>query len=168
MKTNIVVISLLDRFNKEIAIKLSENYDMYLADVADILEYNLVNEGEIEKICGADYLNSLKDKIIKEVSTYENTLITMPHNIFLEKSNAEYFKQYCTIVFLKFPEKVLKKIEKKTKKDKTRKEMKMLALTYKEHTKMCEDISDVTIDLQKNDIDVAYKKVEKLIDKYYL
>lgn len=168
MKTNIVLVSLLDRLNKKIATKLSNDYDLYFADVADILSYNLVNEGEIEELCGADYLNSLKQKTIKEISTYENTLITLPYGMFISNDTAEYFKKYCTIVFLKFPETVLDKIKKTTKKEQTKKDMDILSLTYEEHTKLCEDVSDITIELNKSDFDFCYKKVEKVLDEYYL
>ena len=168
MKTNIVLVSLLDRLNKKVATKLSNDYDLYFADVADILSYNLVNECEIEELCGADYLKSLKQKTIQEISTYENTLITIPYTMFIANNTAEYFKQYCTIVFLKFPQSVLDKIKKTTKKEQTKKDMEMLSLTYDEHTKLCEDVSDVTIDLNKSDFDFCYKKVEKVLDEYYL
>lgn len=168
MKTNIVLVSLLDRLNKKIATKLSKEYDLYFADVADILSYNLVNEGEIEELCGAEYLKSLKQKTIKEISTYENTLITLPYSMFISDNTAEYFKQYCTIVFLKFPESVLNKIKKTTKKEQTKIDMEVLELTYEEHTRLCEEVCDVTIDLNKSDFDFCYKKVQKVLDEYYL
>lgn len=169
MKTNIVLVSLLERLNKKIATKLSDSLDMYLADVEDIIEYYLLHkESEIEEVCGADYLNKLKDKIVKEVSTYENTLITIPYSMFISKNYAEYFKKYCTVVFLQFPKNVLEDIKKKTKKEQTKKDMDVLFLTYDEHTAMCNDVADIVVSLNKSDFDFCYKKVEKVIDEYYL
>ena len=168
MKTNIVLVSLLERLNKKIADKLSKTYDFYLADMSDILEYRLINASEIEELCGVEYLNSLKTKTIQEVSTYENTLITMPYSLFIAENNAEYFKKYGTIVFLKFPVSVLERIKKTTKKEQTKNEMEILIRTYNEHTTLCEEVSDITIDLNKNDFDFCYKKVQKVLDEYYL
>ena len=168
MKTNIVLVSLLERLNKKIATKISEEFELYFADIADILQYNLVNEGEIESLCGIDYLNNLKNKTIQEVASYENTLITIPYSLFISEKNAEYLNKYGTIVFLKFPVSVLEKIKKTTKKETTKNEMEILIRTYNEHTALCEDVSDVVIDLAKSDFGFCYKKVKKVLDEYYL
>ena len=61
-------------------------------------------------------------------------------------------------MFLKFPVSVLEKIKKTTKKETTKNEMEILIRTYNEHTALCEDVSDVVIDLTKSDFDFAIKK----------
>ena len=66
MKTNLVVVSLIDSMTKQVASKLANDFDLYFADINDILEYNLFNAGDIEKNCGLEYLNKLKQKTIKE------------------------------------------------------------------------------------------------------
>lgn len=167
MKTNIVLISLNDNLNKEISKKISTDFDLYLADISDLLEYNFYNEKEITEACGIDYLNSLKYKTIKNVATYENTLITIPFSLFLDSNNAELFKKYGTIVYLKFPKDIIEnQIQYLKEEDKL--QAKILLDAFEEHNKLCEEYCDVTIELNKTDIDFCSKKISKVLDKYYL
>lgn len=169
MKTNLVLVSLFDKATKEIATKLAREYDLYFADVGDILEYNLYNADEIEKNCGIDYLNKLKKNAIKEIGSYENTLISVPYGLFVSENNAKYFEKYATIVFLDFKKSALEKyIEKATLTQKNLNELKVMLIAFDETRKICKELSHVKIDLAKVEFEVNYKKIKKTLDKYYL
>ena len=84
MKTNIVLVGSLYNKTKEIAEKLSEKFDLYYANVEDIIEYRLFNAKEIKKKCGVAYLKKLKNDILKEIGNFENTLISIDKSMFLE------------------------------------------------------------------------------------
>ncbi len=168
MKTNIVLVSLLDDLNKEVSIKIAKDFDLYLADMSEILEYNLMNAEEIKTVCGEDYLNSLKNKAIKDVATYENTLISISYGLFVDKDNIEVLKKYGTIVYLKFTKEAIKDHYKSltNKEDLLDAELKLDM--YKERNAMCEQYSDLVIELSKDDYDFCCKKIKKVLDKYYL
>jgi len=162
MKTNIVFISLVEDFSKKLAEKISKDYDLYFADMNDILEYNLMNEKEIGNICGIDYLNSLKNKIVKSIASYENTMITLPYYLFINENNSKILKQYGTVVFLKFNKVDCENI---TNSDN---ESKVNNITFDEYSSLCESESDVCIHLDNLDFNDCYKKVKKTIDEYFL
>jgi len=168
LKTNIVLVSLNNQLSKKIGEKLSKDYDLYFADIKDILQYNLQNEAEIESICGVEYLNNLKEKTIKDVSTYENTLITLPYELFIWNNNYEYLKKYSTIVYLKQPKSLLVKEKNKIEDNLEKSQQEVLLTAFEGHNQLCEENSDVTIDIVKDDFVTNYKKIKKVLDNYYL
>lgn len=169
MKTNLLLVSLFDKGTKEIASKLAKEYDLYYADVNDLLEYNLYNAKEIEKNCGLEYLNKLKRNALKEIGTYENTLISVPYGIFASENNSKYFDKYATIVFLDFKKSAIEKyIEKATLTQKNLNELKVMLIAFDEMQKLCCELSHIQIDLANVNFESNYKKIKKHLDKYYL
>lgn len=168
MKTNIVLIGFLDNLTKQISEKLALDFGLYYANAEDIIEYNLMNEKEIEKLCGVDYLNKLKQKTLKDISNYENTLITMPFSMFSQNNNYDMFKKNCTIVFLNFPKECFEQSVKDANDEKVKKAGEVFLIAYEERTQFCKDNSDVTINLQKPEFELSYKHVKKYLDDYYL
>lgn len=168
MKTNIVLIGFLKDPTKQIAKRLALDFDLYFADVEGMLEYNLTNENEIENLCGIDYLNGLKKKVLKDISSYENTLIAMPYSIFIANNNYEMFKENCTIVFLNYSQNLLQENFKYIKDDFIRKTQEAFLIAYEERTQFCKENSNLTIDIVKPELDTAYKRVKKFLDDYYL
>ena len=77
MKTNITIISLLSDFSKDVSKALADKLEMYYVDVQGLMEFNLINDDEVVKLCGADYLETLQAKAIKEVSGYDNAVISV-------------------------------------------------------------------------------------------
>ncbi len=168
MKTNIVLIGFFKEFTKQIGKKLALDFGLYYADVEEMIEYNLMNEKEIEELCGVDYLNNLKNKIIKDLSCYENTLITIPYNMFITNKNYDMFKSYCTIVFLNFSRDFIKEEINKSQDKTIKNDGNVFLLAYEERTKFCIDNSDISINITQSDLDNSYKKIKKCLDKYYL
>ncbi len=168
MKTDIVLIGFFKDLTKQIAEKLALDFGLYFADVEGMIEYSLINEKEIEKLCGIDYLNGLKQKVLKDIANYENTLITIPYSIFSANHNYEMFKRNCTIVFLNFSKACLEERIKQTQDEKAKKAWEVFLLAYDERTKFCIENSDITINMTKPELDIAYKLVKKSLDKYYL
>ncbi|MBQ3048159.1 MAG: hypothetical protein IJD48_04005, partial [Clostridia bacterium] len=134
-----------------------------------IIEYNLFNADEIEDKCGIEYLNKLKKKTIKEIGTYENTLISVPYGLFVADKNYKYFEKYGTIVLLNYTKQAIEKyIETSTLTQKNLNEIKVMLLAFDETQKICAEASNTKIDLNKIDVLSNYKKIKKFLDKYYL
>ncbi len=168
MKTNIVLIGFLNNVTKKISEKLALDFGLYFADAEGMLEYNLTNEEEIEKLCGVEYLNGLKQKILKDISSYENTVISIPYSIFSANNNYEMFKKNCTIVFLNFSEEILKYKIQLTQDENLKKAEEAFLIAYNERTQFCKDNCNLSIDISKYEIENVYKKVKKYLDEYYL
>lgn len=168
MKTNLVVVSLIDSMTKQVASKLANDFDLYFADINDILEYNLFNAGDIEKNCGLEYLNKLKQKTIKEIGSYENTLISISNNLFIADDNAQNLKKYGTVVFLNYSKQIIHNYINALSSQEEKNTFNVMMLAYNEIIKLCHENCDIEISLTKQDFDTNYKKIKKVIDKYYI
>ena len=168
MKTNIVLVGSIYQKTKEIAEKLSEKYDLYYANVEDILSYRLYNAEEIKKKCGANYLKKLKTDIIKEVGTFENTLICVKNSMFLDQDNFNLLKGYGTVVFLNFSKIILERIADSCADEGDKKSIKVELLTFNEKNELCKQNSDIVVDLNKDNFSNNFKIVDKTLEKYYL
>lgn len=166
MKTNLVLVSLLNDKTKEISEKIALDFELYYADIEEILNYNFFNANDIKENCGIEYLNKLKTKTIREISTYENTLICIPFSMFIEDDNAKFFNRYGTTVFLDYDEGIIKSYLKSNSQDEN--EVKVALLALSDRRKLCKESCNIRIKLGKNDFVKNYKKIKKVIDNYYL
>ncbi|MGN0798332.1 MAG: shikimate kinase [Christensenellales bacterium] len=167
MKTNIVLVGLYDKMSKAVAKKLANELDMYLADLVEILKYNLMNEEEIEKICGIQYLNKQKSKIIGDISSYENSIIHLPYSIFAEGKTPDKFKKYGTTIFLKISPTTFQRLLDKDK-GLTDDEKKIALLAYEDRTANAEKLCDMSVDIDSVDYTTAYKRVKRDLDNFLL
>ena len=164
MKTNLVLVGLLNDKTRKLAEKLALDLELYFADLDKLVEYNLFNIQEIQENCGVEYFNKLKQELIKDVSTYENTLIYMPFDMFIEGKNSEYFNKYGTTVYLDFDKKVIKQYFNGEQKN----EAEIFFLNYEERKNFLEQEANITIKLQKDDFEKNLKNIKKIIEDYYL
>ena len=167
LKTNIVLVGLYDKMIKSVAKRLADDFDMYLADLVEIVKYNLINEEEIEKICGVQYLNKQKIKIVGEIAGYENTIVHLPYSIFAENENADKFKKNGTTIFINLTLSAFKKL---LDKDKTMSsdEKKLALLVFDDRVSFAKKMCDLSVDIDSPDYITAYKKVKKAMDNFLL
>lgn len=168
MKTNIVLVGSLYEKTKQIAEKVCEKFDLYYANIEDIIAYSLFNAEDIKKECGEEYLKKLKKQVLRKVSSFENTLICVSNSVFLDENNFDFFKAYGTIAFLDFSKKILDNmIDSSTSKD-VKNALKVDALTYDEKRELCKNNCDVVINLKKDNFELNCKTVEKVLEEYFL
>ena len=168
MKTNIVLVGSIYEKTEKIAEKLSKKFDLYYANVEDILAYSLFNADDIKKKCGVKYLKKLKKQIIERVGSFENSLICIRDSVFLDENNFDLLKTFGTVVFLDFSKKILDKMINSSTSEEIIKALKVVELTYYEKTELCKKNSDVVVDLKKDNFDINCKAVEKILEEYYL
>lgn len=104
---NILLISLDDKFAKNVAIKLADSLDMFVADCREIIEYDLVDSKAVLKTCGLEYFKKRERKAVQKFKDYENTVLTI--NIDLFKEYAECFDK-SIVVYLARKRKSVTKI----------------------------------------------------------
>lgn len=97
---NFVIISLDDKFSKNVATILADNLDMYVVNTKDMIAYELINPKEIKRKCGYEYLKSRERGVVKNISNFENTVISTSFDIF--KEYYEFFDK-SIIIYLKLP-----------------------------------------------------------------
>ena len=167
MKTNITLICFESEFTKEIAHAMSNELELYYVDIADLLQFNFINLQDVLAKCGIDYLKKLENEAIKNVSTFENTIITSPINILLENQNIINLKNSSIIIYLKLSQKTLTTMSKKLDDNKS-KALQVDLLAYDSRDKYFMANSDIVVNILSNNVNSAVKKVIKAINKYYI
>lgn len=101
MKTNIILVGFNESVVKETAKRLAKFFELFFADTEALIEYYLTNsEKNIENLCGMEYLKGLKERIMFEISNYENSLIYIPLSIYASDTNWEKLSQNGYVVFI--------------------------------------------------------------------
>lgn len=167
MKTNITIISLLSDFSKDISKALADKLEMYYVDVQGLMEFNLINDEEVIKLCGADYLDTLQSKAIKEVSGYDNAVIAVDFKFVANKKNIQNLKVRSSIVYLEIADKIYPKLFENYKKPENENDDIVELAVFNEHNEYAKEIADVVIPVNKVGDKGIVKKIIKTIEKYY-
>lgn len=167
MKTNITIISLLSDFSKDIGKLLSDKLEMYYVDIQELMEFNLVNDEEVIKLCGVEYLNKLQAKTVADVSGYDNAVITIDYKFLVHKKNIENLKVRSSIIYLATNQKTFLKLFDKYKTEENEKDDVVELAVFDEHDEYLRKISDIVIDIDKATDKGVVKKIIKTIEKYY-
>ena len=81
MKTNIALICLLENYSKSVAKQLAEKLEMFYVNVDEMIEFELGDENHILETlgdtAGHKYIEECENKVVKNVTTFENTVICM-------------------------------------------------------------------------------------------
>lgn len=101
MKNSILIVGFLKQFNREICVKLSDDLNMFYADVSDLIAYELSNGDEMITICGQEYYDKQEIKTIKHISNFDNTIININFDNFYNHDNYKNFKNNCVIIYCK-------------------------------------------------------------------
>ena len=168
MKTNIIIVGSIYNKTKEISEFLANKFDLYYANVEDIISYRLFNADDIKKKCGEGYFKKLKKDIISEIGNFENTLICIKNSLFLDKDNTEKLIKYGTVVFLDFSKNIFESIIKSSKNEEDKKALQVEEITFEEKEELCKKYSDVSIELNKDNFESNCKQVKKILEKYFL
>lgn len=142
----IVIVSLCDRFSKDLGKTLSQNLDMIFCDTKELIEYELIDKKAIEKLCTKEYLEKSEKSVISHIASFENVVVAinfdyLTHNINILKDNS-------LIIFVDLPKKFVK--EKGNVVD---------FIAFDERTTTLKNIATLTVSVRNTDIDFVCKKV---------
>lgn len=104
MKSNILIVGLIDEFNKNIAYEVSNRLGVYFLDIKDLIEYEITDRQNMIDLCGIEYLEKQEYKIINSVTGFENTIITISNEIFTKWDAYNIFNDSCIILYLRLSE----------------------------------------------------------------
>ena len=63
MKSNILIVGFLKELNDGVCLRLSKELNMYYANVAEMVSYELINADEMITVCGLDYYQDQEERI---------------------------------------------------------------------------------------------------------
>lgn len=107
---NILIVSLNDRFSKNIATNLASNLNMFFSDCYELVVYDLINPKEVLEKCGLEYLKRREKNVLENCAEYTNTVFSI---------NFDYIKEHLSIfdksliIYLDLPENKVTKVANK-------------------------------------------------------
>ena len=144
MKNNICVLSIDKRFSRIIGKHLSDNLDMFFADVNALIQFDIISIEEVESACGINYLKKLEESKVKHVLSYENTLITLNSDMLNNPKIYEYIKNNSIVIFLDMDKKSFVAKLNNQQLDKNDKQLQIDM--FEDRTKIVEEMSDIVVD----------------------
>ena len=146
MKTNLTLICLLPNYSKNVSKMLGEKLDMFFGDVDEMLAFEL---GDIDHILsvlgdkdGKKYLKNIETKVIKNISSFENTIISINPTTLLNAKNLAKFKKTSYIIYLQISPKFLETRAKLSGDDI---DFKLLDIAFTERDKFYVENSDIAL-----------------------
>lgn len=134
---------------------------MFFADINSLIKYDLINIKKVIKEAGLEYYNKVETKAVKNVSTYENTVITLDLNTFFNNDNYNILKKNSLVIYLSQTREDFENSHKnKTYKDKLDEEV------FDQRDKLLKSICDITVECQSKEKNLEEKIIEK-IKEYY-
>ena len=109
MKENICVIGLYNNFVKSLAKSISDSFDMFFADITELVQFDLLDVDNARNLCGDDYVKKVENNKVKTISSYSNTLFTLDYSLLNNDDNLNRIKQSSYIIYLKLSKDELKK-----------------------------------------------------------
>ena len=101
MKELITLVSLFPKKTDEIASEVCEKLNKFLLNAADLVDYEVSNQNEMEKTCGKQYLDKCINRVLLSITEYENAIISMDYSLLFRPKILERFKERTNIVFIK-------------------------------------------------------------------
>lgn len=109
-KINILIISLNDKFSKNVASLLADKLDMFVADCHQMIVYDLINPKHVLETCGIEYYKQRERSVLKRCAEFNNTILSIDFDLF--KENFAFFNR-SLIIFLWLPEERISKVVNK-------------------------------------------------------
>jgi hypothetical protein len=91
-KKSVVITGLNNSFNKKVARLLCEKLEMFLLDVADLLEFELAEKDQMIATCGMDYFKQQERKVFSSLADYENTIMVIKYDHFVFDKHFNLFE----------------------------------------------------------------------------
>lgn len=161
MKNAITIIAQNCDLKNKTSKKLAKTLNMFFADINSLIKYDLINIKKVIKEAGLEYYNKVETKAVKNVSTYENTVITLDLNTFFNNDNYNILKKNSLVIYLSQTREDFENSHKnKTYKDKLDEEV------FDQRDKLLKSICDITVECQSKEKNLEEKIIEK-IKEYY-
>lgn len=166
MKNNIVVVGFLGELNDRVCKKLSDDLNMFYANIADLVAYELTSADEMITTCGLEYFQEQEEKVLKRLSTFENTVFCFGYQYFLKYSK-KYFSNTCHIIYLKVPQqKIETQINKNNDIETWSSAIDVIDFDQRNHN--LEKMSDVVIECDRLSSQSYCKKIKEYLKSLYM
>ncbi len=165
MKSNIVLVSLVDDYAKRISKKLADRLDMFFVDAKGLINYDITSNIKLPKKDQENYLLKLERRTIKSISCYENTIIDAKFDILNRPENLKMLKQSGIVVYLRFSYKTYSNYLKRENINKNL--VTLNSITFEDRDSQIKNNADIVVDVNKVSSLAIIEDIMKSISKYY-
>lgn len=166
MKSNIIIVGFLKELNDSVCLRLSKELNMFYANVAEMVSYELTNADEMITVCGLEYYQEQENKVLRRLASFENTIFCFDYNYF-SNYGEKYFSTSCHIIYLKVSEQKLDCIIKKNNDYETWSAA-IDVIDFADRNKSLEKSSDVTVESERVSALSYSKKVKEYLKSLYM
>ncbi len=168
MKTNIALICLLPNYGKNVSKLLGEKLDMFYVDVDEMVEFDL---GDVDHILqtlgdkdGRKYIRESETRVVKNVSSFENTIITINPMMMFSNRNLARVTKSSYVVYLQISPKFLAQRAQQSGDEINEK---LLTMAFTERDKIYVQNSDIVMNCSTYKDIKAVKKLLSAIPKFF-
>ncbi len=166
MKSNIIIVGFLKELNDGVCLRLSKELNMFYANVAEMVSYELINADEMITVCGLDYYQEQENKVLRRISSFENTIFCFDYNYF-SNYGEKYFASSCHIIYLKVSEQKLDNLIKQNNDYETWSSA-IDVIDFADRNKSLEKSCDVTVESDRVSALSYSKKVKEYLKSLYM
>ena len=168
MKTNIALICLLENYSKSVAKQLAERLEMFYVNVDEMVEFELGDENHILETlgdtAGHKYIEECENKVVKNVTTFENTVICMNPAEMFTQDNFDKITSTSYVIYLQISPKYF---EQRCKFSGDYIDESLNEISFTERDKDYVDKSDIVLNCSTYKKKKAVKKLLKSINKFF-
>lgn len=168
MKTNIAFICLLENYAKNVAKILSEKLEMFYVDVEEMVQFELGDAEHVRSTlgdeAGAKYIHECETKVVKNVTTFDNTIIVIRPEHMFDGDNFDKIASTSYVVYLQISPKYF---EQRCKYSGDYVDESLTDIAFSERDKYFVEKSDIVLNCSAYKEAKAVKKLTKAINKYF-
>ncbi|MBQ7977145.1 MAG: hypothetical protein IJ301_00895 [Clostridia bacterium] len=168
MKTNIAFICLLENYAKNVSKIMAEKLEMFYVNVDDMVQFEL---GDAEHVVdtlgksdGEKYINKCENKVVGNVTSFENTIICMNPTTMFSNDNFEKIVNTSYVVYLQISPKFF---EQRCKYSGDYVDQELNNIAFTERDKFYVEKSDIVLNCSAFKEQKAVKKLMKAINKFF-
>ena len=159
MKQNICVIGLNNVYTAKLGKTISDNFEMFFADITELIKFELMDVEHARAVCGDEYIHKVERSKVKAVNTFENTLFTMDYSLLNDETNLKTTQEHSFVIYLKLSKDNLLKITDRNTYSG------LIFDVYEFRDRLCEKYSDIIIDCDnKSELEII-KDIEEVFIK---
>lgn len=165
-KSNICVVGLPKKFTDIVCEQLAIKLDMFYANIDKLFEYELTDLNKVEEVCGVDYLLKEQISIIKRTCSYDNTLICIEYPLLNNDDILKIIKDNCLLIYLGVS---ASRFKEELDKNENSKSVKIIEIdAFADRDVLCRNMADISVDIEKLEMNVLINKIIDKILEYYL
>ena len=151
---NIIIVCADKGLRKDLSKALASELGFLYVDVDEVVDFDVLNMGNVTLTTASQELDNLEKKSIKRVMDFKNCVITISRDLFVANNNYQMFSE-CKKIFVALPKAYFVAKGSGSNVDKLEQEL----LMYEKINKLTSNYSDIVINKDVKTIEDMVKEI---------